>query len=120
MVLQCVLFLASLFFFQAEDGIRDLYVTGVQTCALPILSAKFDLSLSLAERRGGAGEPAGLVGSIEYASDLFEEATVGALAERLVRLLAGAVGDPQRAIGSLEILSSAERRRIVEEWNATE
>src|SRR5690349_24766847 len=26
------------FFFQAEDGIRDLYVTGVQTCALPIIS----------------------------------------------------------------------------------
>src|SRR5438874_9376480 len=28
------------FFFQAEDGIRDLYVTGVQTCALPILTPK--------------------------------------------------------------------------------
>src|SRR5690349_25073173 len=27
------------FFFQAEDGIRDLYVTGVQTCALPICDA---------------------------------------------------------------------------------
>src|SRR5690349_22403261 len=27
------------FFFQAEDGIRDLYVTGVQTCALPISEA---------------------------------------------------------------------------------
>src|SRR5690349_23690354 len=27
---------AKFFFFQAEDGIRDLYVTGVQTCALPI------------------------------------------------------------------------------------
>src|SRR6267378_2658772 len=27
------------FFFQAEDGIRDLYVTGVQTCALPISRA---------------------------------------------------------------------------------
>src|SRR5690606_39521299 len=26
------------FFFQAEDGIRDFHVTGVQTCALPILS----------------------------------------------------------------------------------
>src|SRR5688572_21730234 len=26
----------DLFFFQAEDGIRDLTVTGVQTCALPI------------------------------------------------------------------------------------
>src|SRR5256886_7286495 len=28
--------LCYLFFFQAEDGIRDLTVTGVQTCALPI------------------------------------------------------------------------------------
>src|SRR2546430_490718 len=28
--------LATVFFFQAEDGIRDLTVTGVQTCALPI------------------------------------------------------------------------------------
>src|SRR6266567_1129813 len=28
--------MASVFFFQAEDGIRDLTVTGVQTCALPI------------------------------------------------------------------------------------
>src|SRR5690606_40292888 len=29
--------LTSVFFFQAEDGIRDFHVTGVQTCALPIL-----------------------------------------------------------------------------------
>src|SRR2546422_4711481 len=28
------------FFFQAEDGIRDVAVTGVQTCALPICLAK--------------------------------------------------------------------------------
>ena len=28
------------FFFQAEDGIRDIGVTGVQTCALPILQNK--------------------------------------------------------------------------------
>src|SRR5438874_4953687 len=32
------IFFFFFFFFQAEDGIRDLYVTGVQTCALPILS----------------------------------------------------------------------------------
>src|SRR5438874_6973393 len=32
------------FFFQAEDGIRDLYVTGVQTCALPILRNRNYLS----------------------------------------------------------------------------
>src|SRR2546430_4122987 len=30
-------FVSIFFFFQAEDGIRDLTVTGVQTCALPIL-----------------------------------------------------------------------------------
>src|SRR5688572_7051537 len=33
----------SNFFFQAEDGIRDLTVTGVQTCALPIFSKKKSL-----------------------------------------------------------------------------
>src|SRR2546427_8267720 len=33
----CSLYIFSFFFFfQAEDGIRDLTVTGVQTCALPI------------------------------------------------------------------------------------
>src|SRR3712207_7074579 len=30
------MFVAVFFFFQAEDGIRDIGVTGVQTCALPI------------------------------------------------------------------------------------
>ena len=29
------------FFFQAEDGIRDLTVTGVQTCALPIYTPRY-------------------------------------------------------------------------------
>src|SRR5256886_7864165 len=36
MLLYCVCRLFFFFFFQAEDGIRDLTVTGVQTCALPI------------------------------------------------------------------------------------
>src|SRR2546430_12296457 len=35
-----VLVLCLFFFVQAEDGIRDLTVTGVQTCALPILSGR--------------------------------------------------------------------------------
>src|SRR5699024_11482882 len=34
-------------FFQAEDGIRDRNVTGVQTCALPILNTKRSLALLL-------------------------------------------------------------------------
>src|SRR5438874_7141863 len=38
MFISCMyfIFFFFFFFFQAEDGIRDLYVTGVQTCALPI------------------------------------------------------------------------------------
>src|SRR2546430_10787061 len=40
----CAVEFASLFFFfQAEDGIRDLTVTGVQTCALPIWASRLDL-----------------------------------------------------------------------------
>src|SRR5206468_7971032 len=35
------------FFFQAEDGIRDLIVTGVQTCALPILRWLLDSDPSI-------------------------------------------------------------------------
>src|SRR2546430_6774118 len=35
-------FLFSFFFFQAEDGIRDLTVTGVQTCALPIFALSIE------------------------------------------------------------------------------
>src|SRR5690606_40468521 len=33
------------FFFQAEDGIRDFHVTGVQTCALPIYSVEVYMQL---------------------------------------------------------------------------
>src|SRR5207248_5538618 len=35
-------FLVFFFFFQAEDGIRDRTVTGVQTCALPIFANRTD------------------------------------------------------------------------------
>src|SRR3712207_8310947 len=35
----CVMKYVVCFFFQAEDGIRDIGVTGVQTCALPICQA---------------------------------------------------------------------------------
>src|SRR5256884_4022622 len=39
--LSCYLWLMCFFFFQAEDGIRDVAVTGVQTCALPISASSF-------------------------------------------------------------------------------
>src|SRR5256886_16664645 len=46
--------LYDFFFFQAEDGIRDLTVTGVQTCALPISSATSPSSARWAIRIGSA------------------------------------------------------------------
>src|SRR5690606_40560437 len=42
-----IILLVLFFFFQAEDGIRDFHVTGVQTCALPIYApARVDLERS--------------------------------------------------------------------------
>src|SRR3712207_2501599 len=38
--------MSFIFFFQAEDGIRDIGVTGVQTCALPIYDSDDDSSTS--------------------------------------------------------------------------
>src|SRR5256885_12124670 len=62
----CALF----FFFQAEDGIRDYKVTGVQTCALPIYFQRVERELDggrlrlvrqrLAVRTGGGDEVAGI------------------------------------------------------------
>src|SRR5688572_31125577 len=43
--LKAVEIMFSIFFFQAEDGIRDLTVTGVQTCALPISAVLVALAL---------------------------------------------------------------------------
>src|SRR5688500_19873232 len=48
------------FFFQAEDGIRDYKVTGVQTCALPIWSRLFGVGFASPD---AAGEPGALVPS---------------------------------------------------------
>src|SRR5438132_5240873 len=48
------------FFFQAEDGIRDHCVTGVQTCALPICAPRAGASFSESTRAIRSGElPAG-------------------------------------------------------------
>ena len=73
--------------------------------AVATASAKFDLSVSVAEERSADGSPAGIRGVLEYATDLFDRETVAALGARLIRLLEAAVAEPQRAIGGLDILS---------------
>src|SRR2546429_1191490 len=54
------------FFFQAEDGIRDVAVTGVQTCALPILPGAEVMQTDLDEPgSSGALDHAALEGAAE-------------------------------------------------------
>src|SRR5256886_5420456 len=74
LILICLLiyihtFTVFFFFFQAEDGIRDLTVTGVQTCALPISDAQSGRTGTGARvlrdpagrpRRSSLAEPAGV------------------------------------------------------------
>src|SRR5437773_7270255 len=67
-----LIFLFFIFFFQAEDGIRDRDVTGVQTCALPILLLEVEELLFLARARLGNvdGGPDALLGQQAVEGDL--------------------------------------------------
>src|SRR2546430_6904017 len=59
-VIRCSL---RFFFFQAEDGIRDLTVTGVQTCALPISLRVLGVPQRVVDERSGESlERVGLAG----------------------------------------------------------
>ena len=55
-----------------QAGALDLDLAGVSGRLEPVgtASAKFDLSVSLEERRGGDGTPGGIEGVVEYATDL--------------------------------------------------
>ncbi|MET8842354.1 amino acid adenylation domain-containing protein [Streptomyces rubiginosohelvolus] len=81
--------------------------------------AKFDLALSLMEHRDAEGRPAGIDGVVEYSTALFDRATVDTLVERLVRLLTAVAVDPELTIGSVDILSAAERTALLTGDRAT-
>ena len=82
--------------------------------------AKFDLSVSVSERRGADGAPAGIVGEIEYASDLFERGDAlrgwrgGWCGCWRVRLRIRIVRS-----GGWNCLAAEERESILAGWNAT-
>src|SRR5256886_11367100 len=59
---RCACVLLLFFFFQAEDGIRNLTVTGVQTCALPISASLSDDPVPEGPARGSE-DAAGRAGS---------------------------------------------------------
>nr|APD71639.1 non-ribosomal peptide synthetase 4 [Streptomyces sp.] len=78
-------------------------------------TAKFDLAFEVVEVQGVDGMTLG----IEYSTDLFDAATVSNMATRLVRLLQAVVAEPDRPLGSLELLSSEERNLVLGEWSGT-
>jgi amino acid adenylation domain-containing protein len=77
-------------------------------------AARFDLSLELWEDGGR------IEGVVEYATALFERETVERWLGHLRRVLEGMVADERGSVERLELLSAAERRRVLEEWNATD
>ncbi|HWG91593.1 MAG TPA: amino acid adenylation domain-containing protein, partial [Candidatus Thermoplasmatota archaeon] len=75
--------------------------------------AKFDLTLSF---RDG---PQGLQGSLEYNTDLIDEATAERFIACCQTLLAAAAERPDEPISVLPLLPEAERQRVLQTWNAT-
>ena len=67
----------------------------LQVTPLPVdtHTARMDLTFSLAERWTEAGEPAGIGGTVEFRTDVFDAASIEALIERLA---AGVGGDDRR------------------------
>src|SRR6266508_4831982 len=76
----------SVFFFQAEDGIRDGHVTGVQTCALPILLAGprgRPYELDVAEQsRGRSHADTGQIALVRWSTSTSNEVSDGTLGPR--------------------------------------
>ncbi|HEX6047359.1 MAG TPA: amino acid adenylation domain-containing protein, partial [Pyrinomonadaceae bacterium] len=69
-------------------------------------TAKFDLTLFVAEH----GDELALV--LEYNTDLFAPTTIEQMLASFERLVAGIVAEPERSIGSLELIDAEERRRL--------
>ncbi|MGW3730212.1 condensation domain-containing protein, partial [Streptomyces sp. NPDC000851] len=82
-------------------------------------AARMDLSVSLAEQHDDGGATGGISGVISYRTDLFDHGTVTAMAERLICILQSAAADPERRLGSFDLLSDDERRLVLHEWNDT-
>ncbi|WP_229826017.1 non-ribosomal peptide synthetase [Streptomyces sindenensis] len=81
--------------------------------------AKFDLQFAFGEQFTEDGAPDGLIGQIEYATDLYDPGSVRLIGERLIQLLTAAVAAPGRPVSELEILTGDERGLVLEGWNDT-
>ena len=80
-------------------------------------TARMDLTFSLAEHFTEAGEPAGIGGSVEFRTDVFDPASIHTLIERLARVLVAMTADPARRVASIDLLDEAEHARLDEIGN---
>ncbi|WET76910.1 amino acid adenylation domain-containing protein [Amycolatopsis sp. QT-25] len=74
--------------------------------------AKFDLTVSVQQRDGGE-----LRCVFEYATSLFDRATIERMAGHYLRLLADIGASPDREPAELEVLADDERRRLLHDWS---
>ncbi|RKH31482.1 non-ribosomal peptide synthetase, partial [Corallococcus sicarius] len=74
-------------------------------------SSKFDLTLTLQE------SPQGFVGSLTYATDLFDASTVQRMAGHLGVLLEAIATTPDTTLANLPLLTDTERQRLLVDWN---
>ncbi|PMR61414.1 non-ribosomal peptide synthetase [Verrucosispora sp. ts21] len=81
--------------------------------------AKFDLVLG-AEENYTEARPAGILGSFEYATDLFDRDTVARLGARLVHLLDAVSRDPAQPLDAVDLFLPGERERVLDAFNRTD
>jgi amino acid adenylation domain-containing protein len=78
------------------------------------ITAKSDLLLTLAERRGR------IAGMVTFPTALFRAETVARYVEYFRRVLEGMVADEHQQVDRLLMMTDAEHLRVVKEWNATQ
>jgi amino acid adenylation domain-containing protein len=77
-------------------------------------SAKFDLTLYITETVDG------LLGSLEYNTNLFEESSIQRMVVHLQMLLEGIVANSKQRLSELPLLTESEQHQLIVEWNNTE
>ncbi|WKA26401.1 non-ribosomal peptide synthetase [Bradyrhizobium roseum] len=77
-------------------------------------SSKYDLSLYLTANDGV------IEGHFEYSKDLFDRSTIERMAGHFGVLLEGIVAQPEARLSELPLLGAAERRQLIQDWNATQ
>ncbi|WP_156658187.1 non-ribosomal peptide synthetase, partial [Mycobacterium kyorinense] len=102
-----------------DSGSPGLVLGDLTVAQLPAdtHTARMDLSFSLAERRTHAGAPAGIGGTVEFRTDVFDAASIRALITRFERVLAAMTTDPHRRLSSIDVLDEAEHARLEELGN---